>query len=115
MSLAILFIFLGLMNVSFEVEEHKFYVSQIQINYNSGNTSLEVSAHIFIDDLELALKAQGADSLFIGTKREASRADTLIFRYLQQQIELRIGGRLLQGEFLGKELSDDLQAVWCYW
>lgn len=115
MSAIIFFIFFGLVNGSLEVEEHKFYVSQIQVNYNSSNTSLEVSAHIFIDDLEMALEAQGADSLFIGTKREVDRADTLIFRYLQQQIQIRAEGKLLRGVFVGKELSDDLQAIWCYW
>lgn len=94
--------------------DHDFHVSKCLVEYNEAERALQVSMHIFIDDLEEALRRQGADQLFICTEREAADAETHLQRYLQQNFRLQANGAPVAYEFLGKEISDDLAAVWCY-
>ncbi len=96
------------------VADHDFHVSKCLVEYNKTERALQVSMHIFIDDLEEALRRQGADQLFICTEREAAEAETHLQRYLEQNFRLQANGEPVAYEFLGKEISDDLAAVWCY-
>lgn len=93
---------------------HDFHVSKCLIEYNEQEKALQISLHVFIDDLEEALRRQGADELFICTKKEAANAEKYIGRYLKQNFVLEVNGRQAEYNFLGKEISDDLMAVWCY-
>ena len=93
---------------------HDFHVSKCLIEYNEQEKALQISLHVFIDDLEEALRRQGADKLFICTEKEAADAEKYIDRYLKQNFVLEVNGRQAEYRFLGKEISDDLMAVWCY-
>lgn len=84
------------------------------VEYNEAERALQMSMHIFIDDLEIALAERGADSLFICTRMESPDADKYMARYLEEQIRFVVDGRPVSFTFLGKEVSDDLMAVWCY-
>lgn len=70
--------------------------------------------HIFIDDLEVALAVQGTENLKIGTGKESAYADDYVASYIQGRMHLLNGNDTLQQQFLGKELSADLAAIWCY-
>ncbi len=93
---------------------HEYYVSVCEIAHNPNTQSLEITFKIFTDDLETALKAQGADSLNIGTKKEHAKTDQYIFAYLQQQFSVRANkaAEALALQFVGKELEEDV--TWCY-
>ena len=93
---------------------HEFHVSKCQIDYNAKEEALQITLHLFIDDLETALKQQGADKLYICSEREDEKAELYLFRYLQQRFQLLVNETEQAFEFIGKEPSDDLQAVWCY-
>ena len=93
---------------------HEFHMSRCMIDYKAHKKTIEITLNIFIDDLELALDEQGATDLFIGTEREHEEADTYINRYLNQTLQLAINNKSVEFNYLGKELSDDLEAVWCY-
>lgn len=97
-----------------EPKEHAFHVSRCEIRHNTARQSLEVTMHIFIDDLEVALKKQGHDKLFLCTEREAPRAEEYLAQYLRQQFQLSVNGKMMSYAFLGKETSDDMIAAWCY-
>ncbi len=96
------------------VGKHDFHVSKAHLEYRADLQELQISMHIFIDDLESALAERGVDNLFICTQREAPNADDHIARYLEQKFRLSINGRPAACSYLGKEISDDMQAVWCY-
>jgi len=96
------------------VDLHKFHVSRCMVEYNAQEQALQMSMHVFLDDLELALAERGADSLHICTKMERSDAEYYLGRYLEEQVQFSIDGQPVTFTFLGKEISDDLQAVWCY-
>ncbi|MCP3928162.1 MAG: hypothetical protein GY705_03570 [Bacteroidetes bacterium] len=93
---------------------HKFHVSKCLVEYNEEAEALQMSMHIFLDDLEEALRQEGHDDLFLCTGKEAEGAEDHLRNYLKQQFQLEVNNEKREYAFLGKEISDDLAAVWCY-
>lgn len=94
---------------------HEFHVSKGMVEFKVEKSEVQISLNIFIDDLEIALKSKGIDSLYIGTEKEAIDADTSIEKYLSQvfQVEINQSG-MGKSQFIGKEISEDLTSIWCY-
>lgn len=99
---------------SYGISDHQFHISKTQIAYSETDNALQVSMHVFIDDLEEALRRRGKDKLFINTEKETIEADSSIVEYLSDVFSISIGDKALPFTFIGKESSDDLQAIWCY-
>ncbi len=96
-------------------EIHDFHVSRCEINYETGSGDIQIAAHIFIDDLENALKLSGHNDLHLTAVNENSKADQIIERYINSKLKLQAGdGRILKLQMIGKEMSDDEMALWCY-
>ncbi len=95
-------------------ELHDLHLSKAQVHYNVQSESFEVSMHIFIDDLELAMQEANLENPRIATNREHEKADSLIHVYLDKHFSVVADGKKVNFEFLGKEDSDDLLAIWCY-
>lgn len=98
----------------FLAPKHDFHVSKCLVEYNETEQALQISLHVFVDDLEEALRQQGHDNLQIGTLKEAEQAEAYLGEYLKKNFRLELNGRPIQATLLGKELSDDYMAVWCY-
>ncbi len=95
--------------------EHDFHLSKCEIDYNADTRSLEMSLSIFLDDLELALKQEGFEQLGLCTSRESLEAEGIVFDYLKRHITVTVDGQVYDNfHWVGKEVSDDLAAVWCY-
>ena len=84
------------------------------MHYRPEQKALQISMHIFLDDLELALRERGHDKLFLCTQKEAAGANEAVEAYLRDEFQLTLNGELRDFKFVGKEISDDLAAVWCY-
>jgi len=95
-------------------QEHDIHISLSELRWNEESGSFEVSIKIFIDDLELALSKEHAPGLFIGTPKETKNANDYIASYLAKHFSIAIDGTRLTPAFLGKEVSEDFLAVWCY-
>ncbi len=93
---------------------HEYHNSKCQIEYSEPDKALQITLYIFIDDLEDALRERGADKLFIATEREHKKAEKHIYAYLQDKLELNVNEQKVDFTFIGKEPSEDLQAIWCY-
>lgn len=96
------------------VVDHEFHLSRSIVNYDSDQEVLQITTNIFIDDLESALSQYGAENLQISTDSEKEIAEEYIFGYLLSNLIIKNDGKELPFEFIGKEPSDDLQAIWCY-
>ncbi len=94
--------------------EHEFHISKCLIEFNEKEKALQFTLHLFIDDLEEALRQQGADKLFICTDKEVENAEEYIYKYLQQKLAISLEGKQVEYTFIGKEMSEDMVAVWCY-
>lgn len=93
---------------------HDIHLSQGEIHYNTSRKSLEVSLHIFRDDLELAIEAAGHQNPKLTSVQEHENADSLIALYLEESFQILIDNKKVKFSFLGREDSADLLAVWCY-
>jgi hypothetical protein len=93
---------------------HDFHMSKGQVEYVAAEKSLQITLHLFIDDVEDALALQGVKGLQLGTEKEAAQADERLAAYLRQHFSLTLNGSKLNLQFLGKETTDDMAAIWCY-
>jgi len=101
-------------NVPTADDLHEFHVSKCIVEHSQDDQALQISLHIFIDDLEEALEKQGVDSLFLCTKKESKKADEYLYDYFQKKIQFEVDQEALSYNYIGKEPSEDLQAIWCY-
>ncbi len=114
-----IFTFLWLMLVGSlaagEPQNHAFHVSTFDVHCDPEHQTIQITAHIFIDDLEKALREQGLQkNLFLGTEREDALANETVAKYLEQKMEFRLNAKKAKMQYLGKENSDDGAAIWCY-
>jgi len=93
---------------------HEFHLSKSTVNYNEEEKAIQITMNMFIDDLELALSEYGADSLKVCTQHEKENAEDYIYSYILDRLEIVVDGQKVTPEFIGKEQSEDLAAVWCY-
>ena len=93
---------------------HEFHMSKCLIEYAEDEAALQVTLHLFIDDLEETLRLNGIDNLFICTEKEAPDAESYMEQYFQQTFKIDVNGQQIPFEFLGKEISEDLMGAWCY-
>ena len=93
---------------------HDYHLSNTEVRYNQEEQALQITTRIFIDDLEQALADQGHSKLFLCLENEAAHADSLVGQYLFDNIFISINDKQVYLSYLGKEISDDLAAVWCY-
>lgn len=107
--------FLLLPGLSNEVNTlHEFHLSKALVEYNTQEKAVQISMHIFLDDLEEALRRQGKDKLYICTDKESAEAEAHMETYLRDHFKININGVPVVYNFLGKEASEDYQAAWCY-
>ncbi|PHN04466.1 DUF6702 family protein [Flavilitoribacter nigricans] len=97
-----------------DAEWHEFHLSKCLIEYNTRESAIQISLHIFIDDTEEALRRQGIDRLFICTEKEDESAEGHLEAYLTEHLRLEVDGQSLVPTFLGKEVTEDLMGMWCY-
>lgn len=95
-------------------EFHKYHVGRCLIDYNQREKAIQVSQFMFLDDLELALREQGADKLYLCTEKESEKAEIYLARYLAQHLQFEVNEKPKSFVFIGKESSEDLMGVWCY-
>ncbi len=90
------------------VPVHKFYVSITKIEYAKQKNSLQIIAKIFTDDLEDALQQRYNSSILLGGKNESPKVDELLKKYLFQKINIKVNGKPVKLEYIGKEYDVDM-------
>jgi hypothetical protein len=93
---------------------HQFHISKTDVTFKPSEKTMQITMHIFIDDLEKTLEKQGQTKLYIGTEKEKKDANSLIVKYLQSQFSIKLNNKAIIYDFLGKETSNDKQAIWVY-
>ncbi len=110
-----IFVFLICSNFALaNVSPHPFHVSKTDIVYDEKTQSVQITAHIFIDDLEMAFRKQGVENLNIGTEKEGSMTNQFITEYLKRHFKIKINTQFIDYQWIGKENTDDLKAIWIY-
>lgn len=91
---------------------HKFYVGVFQIDYFKEKKAIQITARLFIDDLEKALHKKHNKHFYITTKDEVPDANTYIAKYLEEKLKIKINNKIQTIQFLTKEQEENI--VICY-
>jgi len=94
---------------------HDYHISNFEIEYNAETKALEIIAKIFIDDLEDGIAASGVtEKLYLCTDRELATGDDYVYAYLSDKMSIKVDGQSRSFNYIGKEVSEDLVAMYCY-
>ena len=91
---------------------HKFYVGVFQIDYFKEKKAVQITARLFIDDLEKVLYKKHNKHFYLTTKDEIPEANTFIASYLSEKLKIKINNKVQTLQFLSKEQEDNI--VICY-
>ena len=93
-------------------ERHHFHVSITQIDHNAQAGTLEIAVKIFVDDLESSIAALGGGKLQLGEAGQAANADSILFAYLENRLQVTVNEKPRKMTWVGNEIEAD--AVWCF-
>ena len=99
-------------NIHFPI--HPLHLSKSVVEYFPEEKTLRVSLHLFLDDLEEALKQNHTAPLSLGSPKEHKEAGMLLEAYFRKHFRFVLDGKPTPIRLLGRELSDDREALWCY-
>jgi hypothetical protein len=92
---------------------HPIHVSVTEVEFNEKNRSLEIISRIYIDDLELSLRARtGKESLDLLNPGAGLTTDQLVKDYLGEHLRVSVDGKLARINYLAHEIDD--AAMVCY-
>lgn len=91
---------------------HKFYVGVFQVDYFKEKKAVQITARLFIDDLEKALHKKHNKHFYITTKDEVPDANSYIAKYLEEKLKIKINNKIQTIQFLSKEQEENI--VICY-
>lgn len=91
---------------------HKFYVGIYQVNYVAKKKEIQITARIFIDDLEKALETKYKKKIYLATPKEISETNGFIKSYLDEKFRFKVNASVKNLKFLGKETEDNV--LICY-
>jgi hypothetical protein len=93
---------------------HDYHVSKTNLRYVADRQQLQVEMHLFVDDLEEAMRDVGAPLLDIGTEDEHQDSQRYLEAYLQKHFRVQWNGEALPLTTIGWELEDDMHGMWLY-
>ncbi|MEO0899781.1 MAG: DUF6702 family protein [Bacteroidota bacterium] len=92
---------------------HPFHLSVSEINENKEANTLEISMRLFIDDMEEGLKEAGYGGVKLGSNGPAGNSSALLYKYIQDNFELKVNDEAVAFNFLGAEYEFS-NVMWCY-
>ena len=103
-----LFFFVGLS--SFNV--HKFYVSIYQVDFVPEKKRVELTARIFLDDLNAALEQEFKTKIHLGEKAETAQDVAFLQKYMAKHLKVAIDGKEKKILFLSKEMGNNVLIIY---
>lgn len=92
---------------------HPVHISVTEINYSEKDKALQITSRMFIDDLELCIRAKRKDQdLDILEPKNGITTRQLVEEYVKEHLKIKLDGNLCKLIFLGTE-KEDLSMI-CY-
>lgn len=100
--------------ILFQALVHPFHVSVSDIKYKEDKKAIQISTRIFLDDLEMALRAYtGNEKLDIMDKGSWDFVNANLEKYLLDRMKLwDEKGREYELNYIGAEIEEDV--MWAY-
>jgi hypothetical protein len=92
---------------------HPVHISVTEINYSEKDKALQIVSRLFIDDLELSIRAKRQDpNLDLMDPKSPLTTKQLVMEYLMEHLRVKLDGKVAKMNFLAAE-KEDLSLV-CY-
>jgi hypothetical protein len=91
---------------------HKFYVAIYQINHEPKKKMIQVTARLFVDDVNDAIEKKYHKKTFLGEEKESLEDEVLLKKYLSEKFQLKVNGEKKAMNFHSKELENNV--LICY-
>jgi hypothetical protein len=91
---------------------HKDYVSVFQVEYAPQKKELQITARIFIDDLDAALSKKYGKKLYLASTKEIPEVNDYLKKYFTDKVHIKVNGVARPIAFLHRETEDDI--LICY-
>jgi len=104
----VLILFILLTSFSF----HKFYVAIYQINHEPKKKMIQVTARLFVDDVNDALEKKFGKKTFLAEQKETAEDEILLKKYLSEKFQLKVNGEKKTLIFHSKDLENNV--LICY-
>lgn len=94
------------------LNNHPYYVSVVELRNNSSGKMAEITCRLFTDDLEKALKNDGAGKIDLMHPVDKSDAEKKIFSYLKKHFSVSINQQKRVFDFVGYEIKEEAVNVY---
>ena len=91
---------------------HKFYVSIYQINHSADKKMLQITARIFIDDLNSALTKKFHRQFHLGEKQQSADDVDQMQQYFTENLRIKVNGNRRPVQYLSLESENNV--LICY-
>ncbi len=91
---------------------HKFYIGVFQVDYFKEKKSIQITARLFIDDLEKALQTKYNKHFYVTTKDEIGNTNKYIEEYIKERFLVKLNNKNQTLTLLTKEQEDNI--IICY-
>lgn len=93
-------------------EVHPYHVGSVEINYNAKSKTFEITARLYLDDLENALNTKYQKTLHFGEEKSNAGLNEALKDYFGEYFKLKNNNKALKVNYLGYE--EDKEAVNIY-
>lgn len=112
---ALIFLFFLGSSFSGKNEAHDIHVSKCNIDFSDAEKTLQITMHIYLDDLEADIARGGVtEKLHLLTEKEHKDGDKYLLEYFQKKFRLQVNQKDVTYNYLGKEITEDLLGGWFY-
>lgn len=94
------------------LNRHPFHISMMEIKYNSGKKTLEISQKIFWDDFEVELNDYSKSKINFLKPADKEELNKLVKKYILEHSDIYINGKKIALNYLGYEIDEDV--AWIY-
>ena len=99
--------------LSWIINLHPIHLSVTEVNYSEKDKTFQITSRIFIDDLELSVRAlKKENELNLLEPDKGRKTDDLVSEYLIRHLKVKIDGKPVVLNYLGSEVED--VALICY-
>jgi hypothetical protein len=88
-------------------EEHKFYLSVSEVNFNEEKAAFEIIGRYFIDDMQEVLQMRYDKALSLDPEQLSPNVDFYLERYFAQKFEIRLNAQKQNLNYVGKTFKGD--------
>lgn len=87
-------------------------MSVVDVKYDMKQKSLQVSARLFTNDLEDALRKTGKKTIDLLNPKVKSEVDSALYNYVKQRLHISINAKSQKFIYIGYEKEEE--SIWTY-